>query len=1355
MIIAEKKAPLISINKSHIAEIEATYVTEKYTMAIKEYFQAGSFNLPEKCSISQTVDGKDMKIVFDYTTDKLFIVADNKCHFKNISVYLDDIFSEKIDPLVKFPVITSKDAMRLIQDLETTMVNESVVIRGIETSHWRYQLTKGIANLTIDTYFTNGWNSEAGTKQNIPVRYDVFGELKNNPFHVIYDFYFFQYRDRFWYKDEVAEFEMPTTVLCEGADVSAKLPEIADTYSYTVEIIDSNLFNIEISKVWYDKNNKLLRQDFHPSSYPLNGYPVTEIYDLKTDVVYSIDNILQNCSVNPIEQSKIDDNVFFTPIHKGKYINLQMRDPLAFLQNDKSFTYIEQRKRRDIMCDVFTSQQNISFPNNKIGSALFVFYFMSNDWKLYPDFGGPDEQLSSIPIMMEVFIKDQQTSGFDSNMTPYYTYNFIDFTNHVNAGVFSIPQCYSGNTEIYFKIGFPGKLYPAMMNSMRKKLHSLIADVSGIFPHRVQKLSIHDDSNFFYVRAAIIDRTKPEAQFSLIKNKKLKGNNVKTTFQKSNLHLCASKCISSQFSCWGFDLSNDGVCRLTASQLTDAASQLTASSTSNYYTRTVVGKLIKEPSAVNAWNELINTIHQGDFIVAVVNPSKKEKMKYTARTIELVFGVIDTEGNPKFPAQMSYRVEFSEPVLEKVNFYAVWYDSERKLLRLDERFSKLKAPFYSLNPLTTINDFSEGVSYHIDQILGNCTILPLADTQFDTVEQKQDNTTILRMKNPEQHFKMDATYTFYGQKTVRGILCDVYESVRTDFIVPGQQKPTISTFRYCFVNGNWADRSDTGPSKFVNYTPVQLEIISSVVNYYVVFNFFDFSDDILPIYIFDVQRCFERKKEYQFQITFSGARLYDVKYDPLEFIQQAEKEIAKSAKVNILRIQEAVLEYDSQYTYLTAKLLTYPPAKAHFRKFPSKVMNRKEDKSFSEVKSVDECANKCMMEKGFTCNSFDFCQDDTVSCKLSQLFSQDGKKLNSGKSCDHYSRVVAGGKRPLDPLIAIGLLKDAVARGTFKVTLNTVQTYTAIKLRDDVTTTDSIQLTMENNIKKFDRIKNDTTIVSSKRMRYYPQMSVDDCANLCLAEPTYKCESFAFCFSQGDCYLASSHPDQNPQMLEIHKGCSVYNRNYLYRYDKEPGVSTVTTGTKGVDVTSASDCAKHCTINDDFLCQSFQYCPQINECTLSKVHKMDIPDKEIQGNIMCDIYFRKYIDDFTASKGKRIALVNDQILTDISEEQCAKACMEEEKFNCASFDYCINKTECRLTNHDTLHSGHVTTELNAFCTHFRRKATAYSTHKTLKKGVVYSSSHLTAVALSALFSSFLFGTLFMTLYLRRKPTVSI
>lgn len=50
------------------------------------------------------------------------LIADNKCHFKNISVYLDDIFSEKIDPLVKFPVITSKDAMRLIQDLETVII---------------------------------------------------------------------------------------------------------------------------------------------------------------------------------------------------------------------------------------------------------------------------------------------------------------------------------------------------------------------------------------------------------------------------------------------------------------------------------------------------------------------------------------------------------------------------------------------------------------------------------------------------------------------------------------------------------------------------------------------------------------------------------------------------------------------------------------------------------------------------------------------------------------------------------------------------------------------------------------------------------------------------------------------------------------------------------------------------------------------------------------------------------------------------------------------------------------------------------------------------------------------------------
>ena len=56
-----------------------------------------------------------------------------------------------------------------------------------------------------------------------------------------------------------------------------------------------------------------------------------------------------------------------------------------------------------------------------------------------------------------------------------------------------------------------------------------------------------------------------------------------------------------------------------------------------------------------------------------------------------------------------------------------------------------------------------GVSYHIDKSLGNCTILPFKDQKFDADGQKRDNTTILRMKTPDELFRMDSAFKFFGQ----------------------------------------------------------------------------------------------------------------------------------------------------------------------------------------------------------------------------------------------------------------------------------------------------------------------------------------------------------------------------------------------------------------------------------------------------------------------------------------------------------------------------------------------------------------------------------------------------------------
>ena len=52
----------------------------------------------------------------------IFFIADSKCHFKNISSYFDNIFTGNFDPLAKYPIITSKDAMRLIQDIKPVKI---------------------------------------------------------------------------------------------------------------------------------------------------------------------------------------------------------------------------------------------------------------------------------------------------------------------------------------------------------------------------------------------------------------------------------------------------------------------------------------------------------------------------------------------------------------------------------------------------------------------------------------------------------------------------------------------------------------------------------------------------------------------------------------------------------------------------------------------------------------------------------------------------------------------------------------------------------------------------------------------------------------------------------------------------------------------------------------------------------------------------------------------------------------------------------------------------------------------------------------------------------------------------------
>ena len=86
-----------------------------------------------------------------------------------------------------------------------------------------------------------------------------------------------------------------------------------------------------------------------------------------------------------------------------------------------------------------------------------------------------------------------------------------------------------------------------------------------------------------------------------------------------------------------------------------------------------------------------------------------------------------------------------------------------------------------------------------------------------------------------------------------------------------------------------------------------------------------------------------------------------------------------------------------------------------------------------------------------------------------------------------------------------------------------------------------------------------------------------------------------------------------------------------------------------------------------------------------------------------NIFSGNYVNDFKQTARKSIANRDDRIIVGISVTQCAKLCVQEESFNCASFGYCGNTTECRLSTASMKNIGQISVTANLFCDIYNRK----------------------------------------------------
>ena len=76
---------------------------------------------------------------------------------------------------------------------------------------------------------------------------------------------------------------------------------------------------------------------------------------------------------------------------------------------------------------------------------------------------------------------------------------------------------------------------------------------------------------------------------------------------------------------------------------------------------------------------------------------------------------------------------------------------------------------------------------------------------------------------------------------------------------------------------------------------------------------------------------------------------------------------------------------------------------AQFEYIPGQVLEKIEDSVVYNVLLPMQCADFCISNQGFICNSFDFCPNDQT-CRLSKQHIGDGTAvLSSSKTCDHFS----------------------------------------------------------------------------------------------------------------------------------------------------------------------------------------------------------------------------------------------------------------------------------------------------------------------------------------------------------------
>ncbi|KAL5021454.1 hypothetical protein ScPMuIL_000609 [Solemya velum] len=1122
-------------------------------------------------------------------------------------------------------------------------------VRDVTVDHWRSCMTwpQIPANFTLDYYFTaTNWTSPSG--YTVPVRAEVTGISNGRNFHHIYDYFDFQ--PNIVFRDE--DFETPPGVVCHGQMYNKPLPTIPNNFYYREEMVVGGQY-YETADIWYDGARQLVRLDRttpFQTSRVQTLHPTTEIYDFNRGIEYIIDKVLGNCTAFPINNQTFAARENMTIFRQNNSYVLGMRSPTRFLDLDSSFQYTGQRDARGIRCNVFSSTRNdFPVPNNGPHFAILEYYFAADQLSEFP--GGPLIE-HDVPILLNLQIPDMNIKT---------TYNFVEFHSQEapDISAFDVSMCYSDSQKLQFTVQFQGTYQPNVYERLVIASHKALTETMSVVPLRIQNLYLTPGPSSFHVTTTLLDISPPEVQFTLVGGPPILGPLDSIKLGATTGADCARSCLSEFNSCKSFDfcilLSGSTSCLHSSSRNISETLPNYVGATCSRYVRTVMGRPI-ETSMLTAYNALTFEIYSGQFRFYL-----PQLGTFTAEAVSLAYGWLQKTTAPILPGQFSSRIEQTNPGERSIFESQIKYDATHKLVLYDAISYD-----YPYHQTFTIHDFNTGIAYKIDEDIGSCSISHIPVNGFDATRNPKTNggrgAYLHNVENAAELLGMNMRFQYVGQSTKRGLLCDVFEG-QWNLSIPGV---TMATLRYYFLHNTWTQLSTSGNDETTRQ-PVSLDISSAQMDFFTTYNFLDFVDGPFNLNHFDIQKCFPDKQKH-IKIDLQGpnnSAANGVFTRRVDFSHEFLNMLVVNTRASPLRFQNIEVTIYLNRIYVLFTIVGKAPAAKHFVRVNS--TSDEYDERYSNVASLEDCAQQCQDQISTQCWSFAYC-DTQQLCMLK------GHKSNSQSpsNCKHFLRTVATSyvEPSLGDLVKklVNLIAKKKLTIDFFVTDRTVATFTVTRITQDISRVGR-QSEATSNFKHFSIRRNAALVGHNEGVR--APVSVDECARECLNSQTFFCQSFDYCYSWGECQFSVSHPEDIPQDVNNDvKFCDMYSRNYVDNFRAVEGLVPVGwTGLTLYNVNTLNMCAQRCLNAVNSTCRAFNFCNSTLTCELMTSHYTYANANTTQAT--CSHYSREYSDDFTMIENRTMTTGIITSISNTNAHACAQTCIKEDSKLCWAFSSCV------------------------------------------------------------------------------------